>query len=162
MADCLPRRVWVRGVVLALALLNAGRIAIADEEPLHLLAAVLCERGDSYGDFRGGFLPMMGFAATVHPMLVLRSRDRYLMVPAEQCRDGRANEKVRLIIWHIVRRGEGLYYLAGLTGGLLVAVEGVAANTANYTLASTHDPDIMIDFANEKAFWLAAVARAER
>jgi len=97
----------------------------------------------------------MGFGSNVHPMRTLRSASRYLMIAAEQCRDGQPSDRVRLIIWHIVRRGEGLYYLTTTNGQLLMAVEGIAANTANYLPASTNDPDILVDFANEKAFWLA-------
>ena len=85
-----------------------------------------------------------------------------MIIPSEQCRNGRPSDRARLIIRHIVRRGEGRHYLARTTGDVMVAVERIAANTANYLLASTDDPDIMIDFANEKTFWLARLAADPR
>jgi len=148
---------WARGLILSIGLicaLNAAR-ALERPPPLLALAAALCTQGQLNSDFRGGFLPLMGFGTNVQPMRTLRSAGRYLMIAAEQCRDGQPSDRVRLIIWHIVRRGEGLYYLTTANGQLLMAVEGIAANTANYLPASTNDPDILVDFANEKAFWLA-------
>jgi hypothetical protein len=162
MAFCLPRTAWGRGLLLLVVLLHAGDVAPAQDRrppPLLALAAVLCVQGELENSFRGGFLPLMGFAAKAQPMRTLRASGRYLMIPPEQCRDGQPSDRVRLIIWHIVRRGEGRYYLAAAaTGELIVAVEGIAANNANYLLASNHDPDIMIDFGDEKAFWLARLA----
>ena len=154
----LPRIFSARGVALAIGLLCALDAARALERrppPLLELATTLCKRGQLSSDFRGGFLPLMGFPTNVQSMRTLRSAGRALMVSAEQCRDGQPSDRARLIIWHIVRRGEGLYYLTSANGELKMAVEGIAANTANYLPASTNDPDIMVDFANEKAFWLA-------
>jgi hypothetical protein len=153
-----PRLQWARGLSFAIGLLCAFDAARALERrppPLIGLASALCTQGQLSSGFRGGFLPLMGFPSNVQPMRALRSAGRSLMIAAEQCRDGQPSDRARLIIWHIVRRGEGLYYLTTANGELKMAVEGIAANTANYLPASTNDPDIMVDFANEKAFWLA-------
>jgi hypothetical protein len=133
-----------------------GAHARGNRRELALLAEALCSRGDSQAGFRGGFLPMMGLAAGGVNMRVFRATApiRFLMMPAEHCHSGRPLENARLIIWHIVRPGEGLYYLTTVNGELAVAVEGFAANRANYLLASTTDPDVMIDFDTEKSFWL--------
>lgn len=136
--------------------LGGGAHARSNGRELAVLAEALCSRGDAQASFRGGFLPMMGFSAGRLSVRVLRATEpiRFLMMPAEHCRDGRPLENARLIIWHIVRPGEGLYYLTTVGGELAMAVEGFAANRANYLLASTTDPDVMIDFDGEKAFWL--------
>jgi hypothetical protein len=158
MAFALPRIFWARGLTLAigwLCALDAGHALERHPPPLLGLAAALCTQGQLSSDFRGGFLPLMGFPSNVQPMRMLRSAGRSLMISAEQCRDGQPSDRARLIIWHIVRHGEGLYYLTAASGELKMAVEGIAANTANYLPASTNDPDILVDFANEKAFWLA-------
>lgn len=158
MAFCLPRVFWARALTLAigsLSALDAGRALERRPPPLLGLATALCTQGQVSSDFRGGFLPLMGFPSNVQAMRTLRSAGRALMISAEQCRDGQPSDRARLIIWHIVRRGEGLYYLTAANGELKMAVEGIAANTANYLPASTNDPDILVDFANEKAFWLA-------
>jgi hypothetical protein len=158
MALGLPRNFWARGLTLAIGWLGALDTARALERhspPLLGLATALCTQGQLSSDFRGGFLPLMGFPRNVQPMRTLRSAGRSLMISAEQCRDGQPSDRARLIIWHIVHRGEGLYYLTAASGELKMAVEGIAANTANYLPASTNDPDILVDFANEKAFWLA-------
>ena len=157
MAFGLPRTCLARALMLSLGLVGALDAAPALERPPPLLslAAALCTQGQLNSDFRGGFLPLMGFGTNVQPMRTLRSAGRYLMIAAPQCRDGQPSDRARLIIWHIVRRGEGLYYLTATNGQLLMAVEGIAANTANYLPASSNDPDILVDFANEKAFWLA-------
>jgi hypothetical protein len=149
---------WARGLAVAigsLCALDPARALERRSAPLQGLAAVLCTQGQLSSDFRGGFLPLMGFPSNVQPMRTLRSAGRSLMISAEQCSDGQPSERARLIIWHIVHRGEGLYYLTAANGELKMAVEGIAANTANYLPASTNDPDILVDFANEKAFWLA-------
>lgn len=146
---------WTRAVAVALLPCTAALAQDRRPPPLFTLAAALCTQGELDSDFRGGFLPLMGFATNIQAMRTLHARAHYLMIPADQCRDGQPSDRARLIVWHLVRRGEGLYYLSGASGALMVAVEGVAANTANYLLASIKDPDIMIDFANEKTFWLA-------
>jgi hypothetical protein len=152
-----PRIFWARRLALAVGCLFALDAARAlERRPPSLLglATVLCTQGQLSSDFRGGFLPLMGFPSNVQPMRTLRAAGRSLMVSAEQCRDGQPSDRARLIIWHIVRRGEGLYYLTNANGELKMAVEGIAANTANYLPASVNDPDILVDFANEKTFWL--------
>lgn len=130
--------------------------------PLWPLAQALCRSGGA-GDFKGGFLPMMGFAADRHPMRRFRQTDpvRYLMIPAEQCRNGAplAKDRMALILWHIVRPGEGRYYLASANGELLLAIDGIAANKANYMLADHKDPELQVDFAGEKRFWLEKIAQ---
>jgi hypothetical protein len=153
-----------RGFIVSIGLICALDAARALERPppLLALAATLCTQGQLNSDFRGGFLPLMGFGSNVESMRTLRSAGRYLMIAAEQCQSGQPSDRVRLIIWHIVRRGEGLYYLTAANGQLMMAVEGIAANTANYLPASTNDPDILVDFANEKAFWLARFGGAGR
>jgi hypothetical protein len=153
-----------RGFIVSIGLICALDAARALERPPRLLAlaATLCAQGQLNSDFRGGFLPLMGFGSNVESMRTLRSAGRYLMIAAEQCQSGQPSDRVRLIIWHIVRRGEGLYYLTAANGQLMMAVEGIAANTANYLPASTNDPDILVDFANEKAFWLARFGGAGR
>jgi hypothetical protein len=159
------RNFRTRGLIVAIGLLGALAAARALERrppPLLGLATALCTQGQLSSDFRGGFLPLMGFATNVQPMRMLRSAGRSLMTDAEQCRDGQPSDRVRLIMWHIVRRGEGLYYLATADGKLIMAVEGIAANTANYLPASINDPDILVDFGNEKAFWLARFADERR
>jgi hypothetical protein len=158
MALGLRRIFWAGELTLAMGWLCALSAASALERrppPLQGLATVLCTQGQLSSDFRGGFLPLMGFPSNVQPMRTLRSAGRSLMMAADQCRDGQPRDRARLIIWHIVRRGEGLYYLTVASGELKMAVEGIAANTANYLPASTNDPDILVDFANEKTFWLA-------
>jgi hypothetical protein len=164
MAFGLSRAFWASGFTLSIGLicaLDAGR-ALERPPALVALAATLCTQGQLNSDFRGGFLPLMGFGRNVQSMRTLRSAGRSLMIAAEQCRDGQPSERARLIMWHIVRRGEGLYYLTATNGQLMIAVEGIAANTANYLPASTNDPDILVDFANEKAFWLARFGDAGR
>jgi len=152
-----PRIVWARELIVAIGLLcTLDRPSALERRPPPLLglATALCTQGQLSSDFRGGFLPLMGFPSNVQPMRALRSPGRSLMIAAEQCRDAQPSDRTRLIIWHIVRRGEGLYYLTTANGELKMAVEGIAANTANYLPESTNDPDIMVDFANEKTFWL--------
>jgi hypothetical protein len=153
-----PRTFRTRGLIVAIGLLGAlGAVRALERQPPPLLglATALCTQGQLSSDFRGGFLPLMGFATNVQPMRMLRSAGRSLMISAQQCRGGQPSDRARLIMWHIVRRGEGLYYLTAAEGTLIMAVEGIAANAANYLPASINDPDILVDFGNEKAFWLA-------
>jgi len=166
MDDGLPVRRVVPVLIAALAAL-AGLLADGTspsrggaEPPLASVAEALCGTGEPDPDFKGGFLPLMGLATDAVPMRRFREAKpvRYLMTPAQGCRDGVPPEKRQLILWHIVRPGQGLYYLTDAGGELALAVEGIAAIKANYLLASTKDPDIMIDFAGEKAFWLARFA----
>jgi hypothetical protein len=72
-------------------------------------------------------------------MRTLRAAGRSLMISAEQCRDGQPSDRARLIVWHIVRCGEGLYCLTDANGELKMAIEGIAANTANYLPTSVND-----------------------
>jgi len=157
------RQKFSRTAIAILAVLPAsGALAqTGTGAALWPLAQALCRSGEA-GDFKGGFLPLMGFGADRHAMRKFRHGDpvRYLMIPAEQCRGGTpAKDRTALILWHILRPGEGRYYLASANGELLLAIDGTAANRANYMLADHRDPDLLADFAGEKRFWLERIVQ---
>jgi hypothetical protein len=161
------KRSWFRrcsalAIAVILALLTPpARAQSNGGAALWTLAEALCGYGDP-DEFRGGFLPLMGFAAKAHSMRRFRQTDpiRYLMIPAEHCRDRLpvAKNAIPLILWHIRRPGEGRYYLASTNGQLLTAIDGIAATKANYMLADSKDPELLADFNDEKRFWLQQLA----